>query len=64
MINAPVLVIAGERDVVEPVATLRSNLIPYLSSADFVTIPETGHLIPLETPAALAKVIIDFSTGR
>ena len=60
MVNVPALVIAGENDQVEPVDVLRKNLVPYLSSADFVIIPATGHLIPLEAPDALSDAILGF----
>ncbi|WP_066517388.1 alpha/beta fold hydrolase [Curtobacterium ammoniigenes] len=56
-IDVPALVIAGENDGVEPVDVLRTNLLPYLASAEFVVIPSTGHLIPLEASAELAALI-------
>jgi pimeloyl-ACP methyl ester carboxylesterase len=37
------------------------NLIPYLCEADFVVIPKTGHLIPLEAPADLVDAITAFA---
>ncbi|MFH8492109.1 alpha/beta fold hydrolase [Streptomyces longisporoflavus] len=71
MISVPALVIAGENDHVEPAGVLRDNLLPYLSGAgasstagagaDFVVLPHTGHLIPLETPAELADAIVAFA---
>jgi len=61
MVNVPTLVIAGENDHVEPAEVLRHNLVPYLSRAQFMIIPDTGHLIPLEAPAELADAISAFS---
>jgi pimeloyl-ACP methyl ester carboxylesterase len=61
MISVPALVVAGENDRVEPVDVLVNNLVPYLSAADFLVIPDTGHLIPLEAPAALADAITAFA---
>jgi len=61
LVNVPTLVIAGENDPIEPVEVLRHNLLPYLSHAEFMVIPRTGHLIPLETPAELADAISHFS---
>lgn len=61
MINVPALVTAGENDQVEPVNVLRENLMPYLSEANFVVIPNTGHLIPLEAPHDLADAIAKFA---
>ncbi|WP_369211388.1 alpha/beta fold hydrolase [Streptomyces flavofungini] len=61
MISVPALVIAGENDRVEPVGVLVSNLVPYLSGADVMVIANTGHLIPLEAPAALVDAITGFA---
>jgi len=63
MISVPALVVAGEKDQVEPIDVLRDNLLPYLSRADFVVIPHTGHLIPLEAPADLVEAITAFAPG-
>jgi len=63
MISVPALVIAGEKDQVEPLGVLRDNLVPYLSDARLVEIPATGHLIPLEAPDALAHAIASFTTA-
>jgi pimeloyl-ACP methyl ester carboxylesterase len=59
-IDVPVLVLAGEHDVVEPGDVLRTNLLPYLSDATFEIVRETGHLMPLEVPNALAEAIARF----
>lgn len=56
-IDVRVLVVAAEHDRVEPVAVLRSNLLPYLSDAELVVVPASGHLIPLESPDALADAL-------
>jgi pimeloyl-ACP methyl ester carboxylesterase len=67
-INVPVLVIAGEHDRVEPVEVLRTHLLPYLDRADLHVIPRSGHLMPLEAPADLARilrvVVENWTTGR
>ncbi|MFE6821958.1 alpha/beta fold hydrolase [Streptomyces sp. NPDC057690] len=63
MISVPSLVVAGENDLVEPVDVLRDNLVPYLSGADFMVIPNAGHLIPLEAPADLVDAIAAFTPG-
>jgi pimeloyl-ACP methyl ester carboxylesterase len=59
-IRTPVLVVAGQHDLVEPVDMLRNHLMPYLSDAAFHTIRHAGHLIPLEAPDELAAAITDF----
>ncbi|WP_329455897.1 alpha/beta fold hydrolase [Streptomyces sp. NBC_01497] len=61
MIDVPALVVAGENDHVESVDVLRDNLLPYLATADFMVIPNTGHLMPLEAPAALVDAIAAFA---
>ncbi|MFH8804597.1 alpha/beta fold hydrolase [Streptomyces sp. NPDC017936] len=60
-VSVPALVVAGEQDQVEPVDVLRDNLVPHLSQADFMVIPRTGHLIPLEAPADLVDAITAFA---
>ncbi|HEU5008879.1 MAG TPA: alpha/beta hydrolase [Jatrophihabitantaceae bacterium] len=62
-ITVHTLVVAGERDQVEPAAVLRANLIPYLGDAELTVIPASGHLIPLEAPEALAALISGFPPG-
>jgi len=63
LVNVPTLTVAGENDHVEPVESLRQNLMPYLPGADFRIIPDTGHLIPLEAPEELANLISAFSSS-
>ncbi|MGR3866993.1 alpha/beta fold hydrolase [Streptomyces graminifolii] len=60
-ISVPALVLAGENDQVESVDVLEKNLVAYLSGADFVVIPNTGHLIPLEAPADVVDAIKAFT---
>lgn len=59
-IRVPTLVVAGENDVVEPVAVLRENLLPYLASAHLEVIGGSGHLLPLEAADELAHAIEAF----
>jgi len=40
---------------------LRDNLVPCLSGAEFMVIPKTGHLIPLEASADLVDAITAFA---
>ncbi|MEV6046731.1 alpha/beta fold hydrolase [Streptomyces xanthochromogenes] len=61
MIGVPALIVAGENDHVEPADVLRDNLMPCLSDAALVVIPESGHLIPLEAPADLVDAITAFA---
>lgn len=63
-IDAPVLVIAGERDQVDRVETLQHELLPRLRGARLHVLPDTGHLSPLEAPYELASVIEAFVRER
>ncbi|WP_116139939.1 alpha/beta fold hydrolase [Trinickia diaoshuihuensis] len=60
-IDVPVLVIAGEHDRVDPPDTLRRALMPYIEHARMEVLPGTGHLSPLEAPAAVASLIDEFA---
>ncbi|MER0484420.1 alpha/beta hydrolase [Streptomyces sp. Edi2] len=62
-IEAPVLVLAGERDQVEPPDVLRSCLLPSVPQARFEIVQASGHLLPLEAPAAVAAALEDFTAG-
>lgn len=59
-INVPVLVIAGELDQVERLDTLKLELLPHIGAARLHVIPETGHLVPLESPEAAASALLEF----
>ncbi|MGG1948115.1 alpha/beta fold hydrolase [Trinickia sp. NRRL B-1857] len=59
-IDVPVLVIAGERDLVDSPETLRTALLPYISHAEMDVLPGVGHLSPLEAPAGVARRIDRF----
>jgi pimeloyl-ACP methyl ester carboxylesterase len=56
-IEVPILVVAGEHDRVEPIEVLRENLMPYLKRAELHVISGSGHLMPLEAPAELARIL-------
>jgi pimeloyl-ACP methyl ester carboxylesterase len=62
-INVPVLVIAGERDQVDQVATLEKELVSRIAGARLQVLPGVGHLSPLEAPIALAALIREFVGG-
>jgi 3-oxoadipate enol-lactonase len=62
-IEVPTIVIAGERDRVDSVATLREELMPRLpgvTQAQMHVLPETGHLSPLESPDQIAALVHAF----
>ena len=62
-IAVPTLVIAGERDRVDSVETLKAELLPRIPQAVLHVLPDTGHLSPLESPPELARLIADFASG-
>ncbi|WP_067900247.1 alpha/beta fold hydrolase [Nocardia vaccinii] len=62
-IEVPTLVIAGEHDRVEPIEVLRTALLPYLDHPDLRVISRSGHLIPLEAPGELARILRETSFG-
>ncbi|WP_433680302.1 alpha/beta fold hydrolase [Nocardia sp. CA-119907] len=53
-IDVPVTVLTGENDAVEPPHVLRNHLLPHIPHAQLSTVPDVGHLLPLEAPDALA----------
>ncbi|KAA1003457.1 alpha/beta hydrolase [Paraburkholderia panacisoli] len=59
-INVPVLVIAGERDLVDRVETLQAELLPRIAHARLEVLAGIGHLSPLEAPSAVAAAIRRF----
>lgn len=62
-IDAPVLVLAGEHDLVEPPHVLQEHLLPYIPHTRFDVIPQSGHLLPLEASGAVAAALQDFTAG-
>ncbi|MHB8286005.1 MAG: alpha/beta fold hydrolase, partial [Caulobacteraceae bacterium] len=62
-ISAPVLVISGEGDRVDPPQALRRELLPRLPSAELHILPKVGHLLPLEAPVELSRLIDVFAAS-
>ena len=62
-IRVPTLVLAGENDQVEKIDLLERVLVPNIPTARITTIPETGHLSPLEVPDKIASEIRAFLRG-
>ncbi|GCD40519.1 alpha/beta fold hydrolase [Streptomyces paromomycinus] len=59
-IEVPVTVLAAENDVVEPPHVLRDCLLPHIPHATLTTVPDAGHLLPLEAPDAVASALRNF----
>ena len=62
-IDAPAIVISGELDQVDRVATLQAELLPRIPHAALYVLPGVGHLSPLEAPAEVARLIARFVTA-
>jgi pimeloyl-ACP methyl ester carboxylesterase len=59
-IEAPVLVLAGEHDRVEPPQVLRGHLLPHVPDARLEVVAGSGHLLPVEAPDAVATAVDRF----
>lgn len=60
-IEVPVIVVCGELDQVDRVATLQAELLPRIPHAALRILPGIGHLSPLEAPAELVRTIRRFA---
>jgi len=56
-ISVPTIVIAGEIDRIDSIATLKAELLPLVPQAVLQVVPGTGHLSPLESPLEVAGLI-------
>jgi pimeloyl-ACP methyl ester carboxylesterase len=63
-ITHPTLIISGEKDQVDPLEMLKSELLPKIPGARFHLVPGVGHLPPLEAPQEVAKAMRDFIRNR
>ncbi|KAJ3122774.1 hypothetical protein HK100_011850 [Physocladia obscura] len=59
-VNVPVLVIGGEKDVVEPIERLKKEVLANIDHAELLVVEGSGHLLPIEAPAQVASYIQDF----
>jgi len=60
-IQAPTIVISGEHDKIDPIDTLKRELLPSIPGAVLQTLPDVGHLSPFEAPKEIAKRIDAFA---
>lgn len=56
-IDVPVLVLSGSEDKVDPTATLKATLLPLLADAELHPLAGRGHLLPLEAPGDVARIL-------
>jgi pimeloyl-ACP methyl ester carboxylesterase len=61
LIRVPTLVIAGEKDQVDPPAVLQQELMTCIPHATMQILSGIGHLSPLEAPGDLSDLIRDFA---
>ena len=64
VLDLPALVVAGEKDPVLPAPIQNRDVLPHLSRGRLEIVPDSGHLIPPEQPAALASLITAFCRTR
>ncbi len=60
-IQFPVFIISGEKDPNFSTAFLHKEMSDYFPSASFAEVTDTGHLLPVEKPFAVAKLIREFA---
>jgi pimeloyl-ACP methyl ester carboxylesterase len=60
LIKVPTLVIAGEKDKVDPVLRLQAEVIPLIQGSRLKVVPGAGHLSMLEAPGPVADLIRQF----
>jgi pimeloyl-ACP methyl ester carboxylesterase len=62
-ITAPVLVLAGRRDLFTP-PSVQQRMADVIPDAEIVWFEEGGHLLPIEEPAGVADAMVDFLARR
>ena len=58
--SVPVLVLAAEKDIVEPLARVRTGVVERIPGAELQIIPGSGHLSPVDDPKGVYGVIVRF----
>lgn len=62
-IRCPTLVVAGREDILLPVR-FSEELAGRIAGAELAVLEQTGHGMLVETPGAVAQVMLDFLSGR
>lgn len=63
LITAPALVLAAEKDVVEPLERVRTEVCGRIPGARMEVVSGSGHLSPLDAPETVAQHILGFIRG-
>ncbi|MBX9789600.1 MAG: alpha/beta hydrolase [Pirellulales bacterium] len=58
-IRVPTLVLVGEHDAISPPAEMR-KIADGIAGAQFVEVPDAGHMAPLENAAAVNAALVNF----
>jgi len=58
-ITIPTLVISGEHDVISSPAEMQ-GFAGQIPGAQFVEIPDAGHMVPMENPEAMCEAVLPF----
>jgi len=56
----PTLIVAGEQDRQDPLQQHLREVLPRIPGAQIKVIHDSGHLLPIDQPGQLAKVIRSF----
>ena len=59
----PTLVVVGDVDRMTPPVLARRLVAALPHVAEFVLLPETGHMVPLERPAELVDALVRLAGG-
>jgi pimeloyl-ACP methyl ester carboxylesterase len=62
-IDTPTLVISGEHDKIDPVESLKRELLPRIRGAVLQVLPDVGHLSLIEAPKEIARHLDTFAKG-
>ena len=58
-VQVPTLVVCGSEDEITPAAGMRA-MAQRIRGAEYVEVPEAGHLAPLERPEFVNRALEDF----
>ena len=62
-IDAPVVIIAGTVDHVDTPEIVQTKIVPHFPAAPVHMLSGKGHLLPIEAPAEIARVVDEFATA-